>query len=787
MSDILVTSPCQPFTLPTQFKAVFNGYIYCGTVDAVDPSVSQVQVYLVNESGDKVPVAQPLRTNAGGFLVYNGQPAKFVTDSNHSLLVRDSLGTQLWYEPNIAIIDPAALAELLAGSGGASMIGSSSGGSVQDELNNLERHIASSPAYVDAYKLPGMTDTQAIDAAMAASKYVVFSDRKYAYTKPLISVGHTLEGAVGETFSTTGTIIEFDIAATPATPFAYRNITNKGVARNIRFIQKSWPVGVELNGCRIDRKTTLIDCDFSYFNGYGIVLESVDSVPRGCYASSLINVTCDYNAKHGIVYGGSANAVTNINPTCRWNGAPAYGVQPSVAGGWDGINSSGIDGPFPGNGLTGEPQGNVIIGGNISYNSRYGYNLYRWWQGSIMGGYAEVNKVGDANFVNMFGSSISNLMLMQAPNLAIPDVDPAAPSRSLLTYPNSIWINGRDFGCGQPSPVQPALWARIAAALRFFGSNGSTWINGTSSGGIEVSRQNTNTNLKWNFGSVPTYSASISLGDGAVAPATGVPVISRSGNTEAATLLSMVGTSHYTEFFVANSGGANAAATALRIAKNSGTSRSINAAGTVNASGADYAEYMHKDDSCGEIPKGAICGVTDDGLLTDQFDMAISFVVKSTDPAYVGGDTWGAIEEPIRYQEYEAWVAKCEAVYSDKPTLREEETEQEYATRLNEWSALWEALMGSEPEKRDSDEWMAWVADLETRRHRVDRIAFCGQVPCNVVGATPGDCIVPVRNDDGSIGGVAIKDPSFEQYRRAVGTVWKMMDDGRAWIAVKVS
>lgn len=108
MTDILVTSPFRPFTLPTQFKAVFNGHIYCGTVDAVDPSVSQVQVYLVNESGDKVPVSQPLRTNAGGFLVYNGQPAKLVTDSNHSLLVRDSLGNQLWYAPDVSMVDPDA-------------------------------------------------------------------------------------------------------------------------------------------------------------------------------------------------------------------------------------------------------------------------------------------------------------------------------------------------------------------------------------------------------------------------------------------------------------------------------------------------------------------------------------------------------------------------------------------------------------------------------------------------------------------------------------------------------
>lgn len=139
MTDILVTSPFQPFTLPTQFKAVFNGYIYCGTVDAVDPSVSQVQVYLVNESGDKVPVAQPLRTNAGGFLVYNGQPAKFVTDSNHSLLVKDSLQAQIWYEPDMAKIDPNDainfIFDELASSDGAGMIGVAGGGTVQQYLS----------------------------------------------------------------------------------------------------------------------------------------------------------------------------------------------------------------------------------------------------------------------------------------------------------------------------------------------------------------------------------------------------------------------------------------------------------------------------------------------------------------------------------------------------------------------------------------------------------------------------------------------------------------------------
>lgn len=127
MADILVTSPYRPFTLPSQFKAVFNGFIYCGTVDAVDPSNSQIQIYKVNEDGSKVPVAQPLRTNAGGYLVYNGQPAKFVTDSSHSLLVRDSLGAQVWYAPDVSILDPEAMyqsiLERFAQADGSSLVG----------------------------------------------------------------------------------------------------------------------------------------------------------------------------------------------------------------------------------------------------------------------------------------------------------------------------------------------------------------------------------------------------------------------------------------------------------------------------------------------------------------------------------------------------------------------------------------------------------------------------------------------------------------------------------------
>jgi hypothetical protein len=157
------------------------------------------------------------------------------------------------------------------------------------------------------------------------------------------------------------------------------------------------------------------------------------------------------------------------------------------------------------------------------------------------------------------------------------------------------------------------------------------------------------------------------------------------------------------------------------VGRNTSTLRSINAGGTVNASGTDYAEYMTKaiEDN---IAKGDIVGINQNGLLTNIFADAKSFVIKSTDPSYVGGDTWGV------------------------------------------------KLEGEE---------------LEAARAKVDRIAFSGQVPCNVYNAQVGDYIIPIELD-GKISGQAVSNPTFEQYQLSVGKVWKIMEDGRAWIAVKI-
>ncbi|WP_052958878.1 phage tailspike protein [Phytobacter ursingii] len=122
MTDITVNAvismPGQLFTMARSFKAAANGKIYVGEIDT-DPTnpVNQIQVYLENEDGSTVPVAQPLSINAGGYPVYNGEIAKFVTDRGHSMAVLDAYDVQQFYFPNVLKYDPDQFSSRLAGGG----------------------------------------------------------------------------------------------------------------------------------------------------------------------------------------------------------------------------------------------------------------------------------------------------------------------------------------------------------------------------------------------------------------------------------------------------------------------------------------------------------------------------------------------------------------------------------------------------------------------------------------------------------------------------------------------
>jgi hypothetical protein len=240
----------------------------------------------------------------------------------------------------------------------------------------------------------------------------------------------------------------------------------------------------------------------------------------------------------------------------------------------------------------------------------------------------------------------------------------------------------------------------------------------------------------------------------------------------------------YTDNDNAVSTGANGADTVLFINKITATSRSINAAGTLNASGADYAEYMTK---AGDfvLAKGDVCGVNADGKLTNVFADAVSFLVKSTDPSFVGGDIWGN-EDAIGLT-----VPQQSARIPD-------ETEQRLVSEATlDTKAVYETVI---VKAGDSDEeWAAkeaaYAADkaafnlaLEAARQKVDRVAFAGQVPVNITGAVPGQYIVPI-NDNGAIKPSAVDEPNMTlaMYMKAVGKVIATEPDGRAKIIVKTA
>lgn len=135
-ANVVVSMPSQLFTASRSFKALANGRIYVGKVDT-DPSIpaNQVQVYIDNESGDLVPIAQPIVINAAGFPVYNGQVAKIVTVQGHSMAVYDAYGSLEHYFPDVLKYDPDQFSHTLSAPGGLQLVGASPAGNLSQLIN----------------------------------------------------------------------------------------------------------------------------------------------------------------------------------------------------------------------------------------------------------------------------------------------------------------------------------------------------------------------------------------------------------------------------------------------------------------------------------------------------------------------------------------------------------------------------------------------------------------------------------------------------------------------------
>jgi hypothetical protein len=125
------------------------------------------------------------------------------------------------------------------------------------------------------------------------------------------------------------------------------------------------------------------------------------------------------------------------------------------------------------------------------------------------------------------------------------------------------------------------------------------------------------------------------------------------------------------QFTSVSGAGFNNANTAIFVAKDTSTGRSINAGGTINASGADYAEWerVASGFTAGDFSKGSVVGFDTSGKVTGDCQSAVSFAVISTAPSFVGGDAWGT--DLPKGADRKAWLdkeqsAQVQVAYSGK-------------------------------------------------------------------------------------------------------------------------
>lgn len=180
-ANVVVSNPRPIFTESRSFKAVANGKIYIGQIDTdpVNPA-NQIPVYIENEDGSHVQIAQPLIINAAGKIVYNGQLVKIVTVQGHSMAIYDAYGYQVDYIANVLKYDPDQLSERLSSDDGASYISykkpyTDAATRKASDYFNQEINVDDFGAYGDAYLLNGEDnpsrhdDTDAFQAALIAA------------------------------------------------------------------------------------------------------------------------------------------------------------------------------------------------------------------------------------------------------------------------------------------------------------------------------------------------------------------------------------------------------------------------------------------------------------------------------------------------------------------------------------------------------------------------------------------------------------------------------------------
>jgi hypothetical protein len=236
---------------------------------------------------------------------------------------------------------------------------------------------------------------------------------------------------------------------------------------------------------------------------------------------------------------------------------------------------------------------------------------------------------------------------------------------------------------------------------------------------------------------------------------------------------------------IALTGGQNGSDSVLILQKATSNNRSINAAGTINASGADYAEYEQLADGIKKPTAGTMIGWNKKGLITTVFDDALDFGIVSTEPNLVGGDKWSqhlgdrpmppaepTLPEPPLFiedehaqnqEKYDAWQKDCKNL------------KQQYQQDYENFEA-------------DLAQFQADIAECEAG---MCIVAYCGTVPVLNApeGWQVGDWLIPAKGETGEITAKIVSDDDFDLsnklHRKKFGRI-RYAHDGLPIVAVGV-
>ncbi len=329
--------------------------------------------------------------------------------------------------------------------------------------------------------VPGTTDMSAAFAAAISLKIpITVPSGRYRHNGQMPEI--TEGGLIGEGWGSGNNankteIVFYNITTdVPAVRLAWSadNPGGRRLVENIIFSASSWDgsTGALGDGVDITAPATMRNVLVASFKGNCVFAHNTAVDGRAPYDSLLENVQAVYAGKHGILIGTGANTITSLNSGGKWCGAPSFGTAPSVAGNYDGLLVDYQNDANPSSAyFSYVPEGITIIGGDCSYNSRYGWNFTACQGGKFLPSYAEGNLQASPGQVNLGNGLSHTFSVLDGINGRTAGVNFAMLASGSTLGTNTVFVGGRDCGAGNSNTDTSRYHMTLARGTSYVAHN----------------------------------------------------------------------------------------------------------------------------------------------------------------------------------------------------------------------------------------------------------------------------------------------------------------------------